>query len=242
VILADTSVWIDHLRAPSPTFIGLLRLRLIAIHPYVALEVASYGRPKPITLRWPRSRAARAAGPENDDATGGTGIQYRTAEPLALGARVGEASLHAFDDDLALELGERADDVEEQSAHRRRRVDRLGMADEVDAEIAELLQGRDQRAERAREAIVFPHQHAIEAPSACVRHRRFELGRASASAHVPRSLVDVLAGDLEPPMPGIGAQLAKLSLRALLARRYARVDRHPRRHRLPVFLRALYCS
>jgi len=40
VILADTSVWIDHLRAPSPTFIGLLRLRLIAIHPYATLEIA----------------------------------------------------------------------------------------------------------------------------------------------------------------------------------------------------------
>ena len=40
MILADTSVWIDHLRSPSAAVAGLLRVRLIAMHPYVAAEIA----------------------------------------------------------------------------------------------------------------------------------------------------------------------------------------------------------
>ena len=111
------------------------------------------------------------------------------AEPLALGARVGKAGFYSLDDDVALELGERADDVEEQSSHRCRRVDRLGVAYEIDAEITELLQCRDKRAERAGEAVVLPHQYAVEAAPTCIRHQRLELGRASTFyAH--------------PPMPG----------------------------------------
>src|SRR5271165_1043720 len=40
----------------------------------------------------------------------------------------------------------------------------------------------------------------------------------------------IFAGDREAAVLGIEAQLAQLRFRALLARRYARVDRHPRRH------------
>ena len=69
----------------------------------------------------------------------------------------------------------------------------------------------------------------IHAPT-CIRHERLELGRASTFTHVPRCLVDLFAGDREAAVLGIEAQLAQLRFRALLARRYARVDRQPRRH------------
>lgn len=40
MILADTSIWIDHLRSPDAALLGLIRLRLVAMHPYVAAEIA----------------------------------------------------------------------------------------------------------------------------------------------------------------------------------------------------------
>jgi predicted nucleic acid-binding protein len=40
VILADTSVWIDHLRSNDPQMNQLLRSGAIAIHPFVVAEIA----------------------------------------------------------------------------------------------------------------------------------------------------------------------------------------------------------
>jgi hypothetical protein len=40
VILADTSVWIDHLRSADPQMILLLNAGAIAIHPFVVAEIA----------------------------------------------------------------------------------------------------------------------------------------------------------------------------------------------------------
>lgn len=41
MILADTSVWIDHLRRPDPLMTKLLASGRIAMHPCVAAELAS---------------------------------------------------------------------------------------------------------------------------------------------------------------------------------------------------------
>jgi predicted nucleic acid-binding protein len=40
VILADTSVWVDHLRSPDTTMTKLLAAGKIAMHPFVAAELA----------------------------------------------------------------------------------------------------------------------------------------------------------------------------------------------------------
>ncbi len=40
MILADTSVWVDHLRRPNPVMTRLLSTGMIAIHPFVAAEIA----------------------------------------------------------------------------------------------------------------------------------------------------------------------------------------------------------
>ena len=84
--------------------------------------------------------------------------------------------------------------MEEQPAHGRGGVDGLG---------AELLQGRDQRAEGARETVVLPDQHAVEAAPARVGHQGIELGRALAAAHVAAGLVHVLAMHREAAAAGI---------------------------------------
>jgi len=46
VILADTSVWIDHFHAADPTLKRLLREDRILIHPFVIGEIACGGLPK----------------------------------------------------------------------------------------------------------------------------------------------------------------------------------------------------
>jgi predicted nucleic acid-binding protein len=40
VILADTSVWVDHLHRPDPVLTALLQSGKIATHPFVVTEVA----------------------------------------------------------------------------------------------------------------------------------------------------------------------------------------------------------
>jgi predicted nucleic acid-binding protein len=40
LILADTSVWVDHLRRPDPAMMRLLASGKIAMHPFVAAEIA----------------------------------------------------------------------------------------------------------------------------------------------------------------------------------------------------------
>jgi len=40
MILADSTVWIDHLRAHDPNLDSLLQIGSIAMHPFVAAEVA----------------------------------------------------------------------------------------------------------------------------------------------------------------------------------------------------------
>lgn len=40
MILADTSIWVDHLRNASSTFADLLRADRIGVHPYIIGEVA----------------------------------------------------------------------------------------------------------------------------------------------------------------------------------------------------------
>lgn len=40
MILADTSVWVDHLRRPDPVMTRLLNAGKIAMHPFVAAETA----------------------------------------------------------------------------------------------------------------------------------------------------------------------------------------------------------
>jgi predicted nucleic acid-binding protein len=53
MILADTSVWIDHFRATNATLQGLLQSRKIIMHPFVVAELAlgSLGH-RATTLKW----------------------------------------------------------------------------------------------------------------------------------------------------------------------------------------------
>jgi len=117
--------------------------------------------------------------------------------------------------------------VEEQPPHGRGGVDRLGVADEVDAERVELGQRGDERAERAGEAVVLPHQHAVEAPAPRVGHQRLELGRrpTAPARRIAADPVHVLAVDGEAADRGVLPQRQELCLRVLVTGGHARINR-----------------
>ena len=63
----------------------------------------------------------------------------------------------------------------EKTAHGSRRIDALGVADEIDAECRELLKDGHQDAHGASKPVIFPNQIAIEIPAACIFHQ-FPIG------------------------------------------------------------------
>ena len=79
------------------------------------------------------------------------------------GAGGGQAGLGALDDQLALELGERGEDAEDQLARRRGRVDRrplAGQDPQARAAARELVDRVDEVAQVAPEPVELPrHQH-----------------------------------------------------------------------------------
>jgi predicted nucleic acid-binding protein len=40
IVIVDTSVWIDHLRASDPILADMIRQRLVRLHPFVLAEIA----------------------------------------------------------------------------------------------------------------------------------------------------------------------------------------------------------
>jgi predicted nucleic acid-binding protein len=66
VILADTTIWIDHFRSETPEMLSQLNMRNIVIHPYIVAELALGSlRDRVRTLAWldslPRVRIAQTA-------------------------------------------------------------------------------------------------------------------------------------------------------------------------------------
>jgi hypothetical protein len=67
----------------------------------------------------------------------------------------------ALSDDRAFELGECRRDVKDERAHRRRRVDRLGERDELNAALAKLVDKGHQIFDRSAEAIETPDDERV---------------------------------------------------------------------------------
>jgi predicted nucleic acid-binding protein len=100
MILVDTSVWIDHLRAADRTLTGLLAARTVLVHPFVTGELALGNlRQRDLVLRAMKDlpQANVATDEEvlfliNRHALFGSGIGYVDAHLLAA-VRLAEASL-----------------------------------------------------------------------------------------------------------------------------------------------------
>jgi hypothetical protein len=100
--------------------------------------------------------------------------------PAAPGSRGGEARLGALADQVALEFGQRCEDVEDQLAARRRGVDMLLQAFEADAARVERVHGFDQVLERAAEPVELPDDEGVAL--AQIVQRRLQAGAAGLRA------------------------------------------------------------
>ena len=78
--------------------------------------------------------------------------------PLAGGVEPGHRALAG---EFALEFGECAEDVKDQSAAGAGGVDRLGERAEADVAVRQVLHGAHQRSERSREAVEFPDDERV---------------------------------------------------------------------------------
>src|SRR2546427_4815641 len=85
-------------------------------------------------------------------------LDARPAEPLAACPRALEARRHALADDVAFELGHRADDREHRLADRARGVELLLERDEGDVHAPEGVERRHEVLDGSREAVEAPHR------------------------------------------------------------------------------------
>jgi len=75
-----------------------------------------------------------------------------------------------------------ANDGEHRTAHRAVGIDLVLDADEPDPKVVEFLQGRQQVARTAGEAVEFPDQHAVNVAAPGSHHQGVELGPTLAAA------------------------------------------------------------
>lgn len=86
------------------------------------------------------------------------------------------AGANAFDDQVALQLGDGADDDDDGAAERPAAVDVLAEGDEVDAEMVEFVEDLDEVANRSRQAIEGPDDEDVELAAAGVGQELIEAG------------------------------------------------------------------
>ena len=107
MILVDTSVWVDHLRAGDPALAGLLETGRVLAHPFVIGELALGNLRQRQLLRWlhdlpaaPTAADAEVLSFIERRALAGSGIGYVDAHLLA-SAQLGAAALWTRDTRLS---------------------------------------------------------------------------------------------------------------------------------------------
>lgn len=114
MILADTSVWIDHLRSGEPTLVEALEGGRVLMHPFVLGELACGNleqRDEVLRLLEDLPAAPRATDPEvlgliERRALMGRGIGYIDVHLLASTALTGDARMWTRDERLAAAAAE----------------------------------------------------------------------------------------------------------------------------------------
>ncbi len=157
-----------------------------------------------------------------------------TVDPLALAHGLLHAHAHVLGQLLAVELRERAEDVVEHPARRRREVDLLGERVQRDAGLAEAVGQQDQVAQVPRQPVEPPREHVGHVALVDHVQQLLQAGPLEVLAREPR------VGDhrhlAEVVQLGVDAQLVSLpgdreALRRLLLGRHPAV-RH-RQHPCP---------
>ena len=152
--------------------------------------------------------------------------RHEAAHPHALLAGGRELVADALADHLALELGERQQDVERQPPHRRGGVERLRHADEGDAVAVEHLDQLGEIHQRAAEAVDLVDHHHVDAAGLDVgeqplQRRAFQRRAGDAAVVVAvghqHPAFGLLAGDVGLAGLALGIERVELLLQAFLA-------------------------
>ena len=127
---------------------------------------------------------------------------------------------YPFDDEIAFQLGDGADDDDDGPPERTAGIDILAEADELDAEAVELVQHLEEVPHGPGDPVRGPHQDYLEAAAAGIAEQVIEARPASLG---PGDPVSILGHDLKTPLLRHRAEIMKLGLRMLVHGRYAQV-------------------
>ena len=161
--------------------------------------------------------------------------RHEAAHPHPLLARRGELVADALADHLALELSEAEKDVQRETSHGRRRVERLGDADESDAVTIEHFDQLGEIHQRAGQAVDLVNHHHIDAPGLNVgeqplQRRPLQGAARKAAVVIPvgneQPALRLLTRDIGLARLALGIEAVEFHVEAFLAR-LAGVDRAP---------------
>ena len=168
------------------------------------------------------------------------------ARPFSLAALGGDLVADAFADDLALELGERQQNVQRQSAHRVGRIELLRDRDERHAVVVERLHDPREVEKRTAQAIDLVDDHAVDFAGVNIGQQAIE-GRPIHAAAGEAAIVVVirqthpafvlLAGDERLGRLALGIERVEFQVEAFFAG-LAGVDRTTNCLRFWLFLAA----
>jgi len=96
----------------------------------------------------------------------------------ATGGRGGKTGARAFAKEITFELAERTEHVEDETAARRRGVDRLGQGLQASPVLFQLAHGLDQMREGACEPVKFPDDENVALPALPYIGKRLSPGRS----------------------------------------------------------------
>jgi hypothetical protein len=127
---------------------------------------------------------------------------------------------HPFDDEIAFEFCDSADDDDDGPPERIAGIKILAEADELDVEMVELIQHFEEVAHGPGDPVRGPDQKHLEVAAARISK---QIVKTRPARFRPRDSIGVLGNDLKTPLLGHRAEIIELSLRVLVDTGYAQI-------------------
>jgi hypothetical protein len=147
-------------------------------------------------------------------------LEWTSADVPALQPGATHSCPYPFDDEIALQFGDRSDDDDDGPSERAAGIEILPEANELDAEVVEFVQHFEEVPHGPGDPVRSPHQDYLEAAAAGIPKQVIETRSASLR---PGDPVGVLGHDLKTSLLGHRAEIMELSLGVLIHSGYAQV-------------------
>ncbi len=123
--------------------------------------------------------------------------QFGTADVLAFQLGAAHAGFHSFNNKVAFQLGNGADDDDHGASQRATGVDVFAKGNEADVEMIELIQRFQEVSDGARQPVERPDHDHVKAAAAGITQHAIQAGPAGPAAGKP---VDILVNDRKPAL------------------------------------------